>query len=196
MDSVEKKKAPQRRFKFSRKPEPKKSQIISPIQFKDDDEIKPTIERISNTTKIVENESKVFGTDIESSVIVFKNLESITLRKITNSIIFIESNGPAFIFEMRNSIVVVKCHQLRIHDSNNSMIFPKINSQNAIIEGCSKLNFKNDLIQVNDFDSPGTSSSNFTKESITDEDQSLLEKLQSNQLQEILNNLQHHISII
>lgn len=194
LDSVEKKATPQRRFKFSKKPQPKNPQVVASIQFEDDAEIEPTLKSVHNTTKIIENESKVFVKDIESSVIVFKNLESITLRKITNSIIFIESNGPAFIFEMKDSIIFVKCHQLRIHDSQNSIIIPMINSNNAIIENCSKLIFKNDFIHVNDFDSPGRPSENFIKSSLTEKDNSLSEFLQMGKLQEILINLQDYIN--
>lgn len=91
---------------------------------------------------------------------------------------------------MQNCKIFVKCHQLRIHDSNNSEIFPTIDSQNAIIEGCSNLIFKNEDIQVNDFDSPGSVSSNYTKSGIEQKDQDLCKQLQSaDKLQDLLANI-------
>lgn len=144
----------------------------------------------------ITKETKAFCKDVESSVLVFQNLESITLKNLKNSIIFIESKGPCFIFAMENSKIFVKCHQLRIHHSFDSEIFPFIDSQNAIIEGCSRLAFKNSDIHINDFDSPGSTSKNYTKPSPSEQDQQLLQKLKHHELQEILDELNKNLTCI
>lgn len=150
----------------------------------------PNVEGVNRSSRKIADETKIFCKDVESSILIFKNLESITLKKISNSIILIESKGPCFIFGMQNCKIFVKCHQLRIHDSTNVEIFPTIDSQNAIIEGCSNLIFKNEDIQVNDFDSPGSVSSNYTKSGIEQKDQDLYTRLQSaDKLQDLLANI-------
>ncbi|RLV91174.1 hypothetical protein JA1_004080 [Spathaspora sp. JA1] len=84
---------------------------------------------------------------------------SIHMRNTTDSICTLTSKGAIFIHNVRNSILVLSCHQARLHNIHNSIIIvDKVKNNRIIIEDCSGLVI-NQQIEVDDFNHP-------TKESI------------------------------
>jgi uncharacterized protein YejL (UPF0352 family) len=87
---------------------------------------------------------------------IFQVSEQILIENVTNSIIDVASNsinfnhgnknlvkftslGSVFIHNLSNSILIVKCHQLRLHNVTNCGIFHQVNSKSIIIENCHTL---------------------------------------------------------
>ncbi|EZF97559.1 hypothetical protein H113_02442 [Trichophyton rubrum MR1459] len=54
--------------------------------------------------------------------------------------IFGKVDGPAFISDVIDSVVVVKCHQFRMHECNNVVVYLSC-ATNPIIEGCVDIKF-------------------------------------------------------
>ncbi|CCH42891.1 Tubulin-specific chaperone C [Wickerhamomyces ciferrii] len=103
------------------------------------------------------------------------------MKNIKNSIIYINSSGPAFLQDIENSIIFVTSHQLRIHNTTDSIILT-MELLNGIIENSSGLIFKplEGDIEINDFDHPGLGdkSPSFKKLSFTEDDLELKKGLE------------------
>lgn len=90
---------------------------------------------------------------------------SVHLQNVTNSIAVINCNGPVFIHGATDSVLIMKCHQLRIHDVRRCSIYVATETNRVIIEKCRDLVFGSyngstlgpAECLVDDFDWPTTS---------------------------------------
>ena len=80
--------------------------------------------------------------DIMDSIVVQKtSTTSVHLTGVTGSKIYLFCDGPILVTNVRDSILVLACHQLRLHDVSKCRIFPRVVSALATLEDCSALSF-------------------------------------------------------
>lgn len=80
--------------------------------------------------------------DVADSIVVQNSsTTSVHLTGVTSSKIYLYCDGPILVTNVRDSILVLACHQLRLHGVSESRIFPHVASGQATLEGCSALYF-------------------------------------------------------
>lgn len=90
---------------------------------------------------------------------------SMHLEGLRNSVFVIHCTGPVFIHDVENCVLVLKCHQLRLHNATGSAVFVEVSNDRVIIEKCRGLtlgaySYDNKTLgpslslQVDDFDWP------------------------------------------
>ena len=71
----------------------------------------------------------------------FTPFASLTINHVTSSLLNCGSvNGPAHITNVQDSVLVITCRQLRMHDCHNIVVYCHVTSR-PIIEDCSGVNF-------------------------------------------------------
>lgn len=108
--------------------------------------------------------SHVLITDISQSIVITgSTASSINIHNGCHSILQLNCNGPIFLHDLQDTILVLQCHQLRLHNIVNSTILVDVANDKIIIENCSNLSIGNHPhleptmcrpIQVDDFDQP------------------------------------------
>ncbi|CUM47149.1 uncharacterized protein AC631_02622 [Debaryomyces fabryi] len=102
--------------------------------------------------------------DISKSIVITGSTpSSINIHNGSHSILQLNCNGPIFLHDLQHTIIILQCHQLRLHNIVNSTILVDVSNDKIIIENCSNLSVGNhpslDLtmcrpIQVDDFNQP------------------------------------------
>lgn len=103
----------------------------------------------SHTIRYRELEREILSLKLNGEPIVLQQLtgtqveviqaSSVHLEKVVACVVFIVCDGPVFVHEMKNCILVAQCHQLRVHDLENCSIFALVHSGRVIIEQCNNL---------------------------------------------------------
>jgi hypothetical protein len=106
-----------------------------------------TIKNLSDEKFYVKKEAEINGNDvalinIKNSVIQLQGNPSVVhVSNIESSTILIGPiTGPAFLNNIKNSKIIVACHQLRIHETHNTEFYINVVSR-AIIENCNQVYF-------------------------------------------------------
>lgn len=89
---------------------------------------------------------------------------SIDIQHVENSVLLLRCNGPVIVHSARDSLLIVLCHQLRLHNALNCVVFAAPENGRVIMEKSKQLRFgalRNDLLggadfAVDDFDWPTT----------------------------------------
>ena len=104
------------------------------------------IKDVDNSTVIKFGE-EINGKDIgilnikDSTIEILGNPSVIHATNIENSTILVGPiSGSAFLNNLKNSKVVISCHQLRIHESTKTQFYTHLGSR-AIIENCNNIKF-------------------------------------------------------
>lgn len=114
--------------------------------------------------------SHVLITDISQSIVITGSTpSSINIHNGSHSILQLNCTGPIFLHDLENTVLILQCHQLRLHNIVNSTILVDVANDTIIIENCSNLSIGNhphlDVatcrpIQVDDFNHPTASTQN------------------------------------
>ncbi|KAK6201227.1 uncharacterized protein RJT21DRAFT_120277 [Scheffersomyces amazonensis] len=102
---------------------------------------------------------------VNSSVCTIKNQNnipsSVHIKDATDMFISLKVDGPIMIHNLKNSILILECKQLRLHDLDNCIIIIEhVTNDQIVIENCHKIFVtenkvsKIDTIKVNDFSWP------------------------------------------
>lgn len=75
---------------------------------------------------------------------------SASIDKGNGSIVKITIPGTVYAMNLRNCIVLSDCHQLRVHNCQNTLFVSNVKT-NVIIENCKELKFSGNLT-IDDFD--------------------------------------------
>ncbi|KAH3666635.1 hypothetical protein WICMUC_005562 [Wickerhamomyces mucosus] len=198
----------QSKFKFkslkSGKQFPKK--IDNDIDLKQQDNnniiINPTISNKFN--EFIQNEQFDLNPilqNINQSIIIINNVNSLQIFDIKDSIIIINENKSSnFIKNVKNSIIFINnqlnSNQTRIHNCLNLKI-KSLNSNlqnNIIIENCKNLIISSNILKIDDFNSPLGKSENFKNLKFSTKFDEIYKICNSNPTI-ILNNLKDYIDI-
>ncbi|ODV69458.1 hypothetical protein HYPBUDRAFT_84816, partial [Hyphopichia burtonii NRRL Y-1933] len=84
-----------------------------------------------------------------------------------DSVIAINSEGPIFIHDLNHCVLLLKCHQLRLHNIHNCLILVEVGNDRVVIENSNGLRIGSyptskkkgfqlarDKIEVDDFNWP------------------------------------------
>lgn len=93
---------------------------------------------------------QILISNISSSVLNITS-KSINFKGGDNNLIVFRSTGSIFIHDLVNSVLVVECHQLRLHNVTDSVVINRAKS--VVIENCHGLQF-NGSNNINDFNYP------------------------------------------
>ncbi|KAM9898584.1 hypothetical protein OXX79_006226 [Metschnikowia pulcherrima] len=93
---------------------------------------------------------------------------SVHAQDLSTCKVAIRCDGPIILHNVSDSILILECHQLRIHSMQNCQIFAKVSNDRVIIEGSNNLSFSGfsgtDLTSasfaVDDFDWPTSETEN------------------------------------
>lgn len=87
---------------------------------------------------------------------------SVHLKGVESSILRINSSGPVFIHDVSHTVLVLSCHQLRLHNIvDSTIIVESVGNNRIIIENCNGLKLQStDEIAVDDFNWPTTLTTN------------------------------------
>lgn len=146
---------PKRKFKFSSKQQKNEEKEEKLEKEKEKKEINLFsnedyyISNIENQTivlseDILKNKKNLIIEKIFSSILIFQSgFKSVFVKNINNSTIFIPGiSGGSHFTSIINSKIYLSTHQLRIHQSENT-IFSVIVNSNPIIEHCHQVSFSN-----------------------------------------------------
>jgi hypothetical protein len=172
LDKVDARSKPQRRFKLNRdrtKSTPAANTVLKKVAVEPHKQEDSALIAQSNNEIIrISEKSKTLNNVTHSIIITVNEVESITMKDISNSVIVINSKGPAFLFSLKNCLVFVHCHQLRIHDTVDSKFVTDIPNKVGVIENSKSLKFNTD-VDIKDFNHPFGVSPNYTYYEITQE---------------------------
>lgn len=114
--------------------------------------------------------SHVLMTDISRSIVITGSTpSSINIHNGSHSIMHLNCLGPIFLHDLQNTLLILQCHQLRLHNIVNSTILVDVANDKIIIENCYNLSIGNHPhlnlttcrpIQVDDFNCPTASQQN------------------------------------
>lgn len=142
------------RFEFHGEPIPnQKLKLQASTNTSDDLAImKPYISDINYSKKVIDSsESHALVTRFLNCVILTKeSISSINIRKGSDSVIYLNCDGPIFAHDLENCVLILDCHQLRLHNTQNCTILPIVSNNRVVIEKCHSLKFVN----LNDGTSP------------------------------------------
>ncbi|PRT53287.1 Tubulin-specific chaperone C [Wickerhamiella sorbophila] len=65
--------------------------------------------------------------------------KTLHLSKISNSVIFLQVDGPLYLTNIENTTIVAQCHQFRMHKSTECDVF--LGTKRPIIEDCRAIRF-------------------------------------------------------
>ncbi|ODQ79451.1 hypothetical protein BABINDRAFT_26651, partial [Babjeviella inositovora NRRL Y-12698] len=114
------------------------------------------------TTKL----QHMYVTDLSQCIISAPGpVGSIHVKNVTQAIVSLVSDGPVFIHDFTDAILIVKCHQLRVHNTKNVKLFMDVGSKRAIIEQCSALTVglypgSQNMVEIDDFSWPTKNQAN------------------------------------
>lgn len=103
-------------------------------------------------------------TNISRSILISRSIpSSVNIQNASNTIVHIHSTGPIFLHDLQNVVLILRCHQLRMHNVANSTILVDVANDKLIIENCHGLKIGHypgldsescRRIQVDDFNKP------------------------------------------
>ncbi|KAK6454279.1 uncharacterized protein RJT20DRAFT_57588 [Scheffersomyces xylosifermentans] len=116
---------------------------------------------LKNVKISLDNESTghVLLTNVKSSAVICGQASSIHIKSGSTSVLDLVVNGPVFIHDLDRVILNVRCHQLRLHNVQNSVIqVAGLANNRVIIEDCNDLRIgaleNHTEIEVDDFNWP------------------------------------------
>lgn len=115
---------------------------IDTPRYADHDAITNTDHEMLSSPQVSHQSSTKIKLDgIRSSVInLTKPYSTAEIDNVHNSLILLyRINGPIYINNVTNSVLVVACHQFRMHKSSNVQVF--VSSKRPIVEDCSHVTF-------------------------------------------------------
>ena len=143
-----------RRFEFKGEPvAPVLKSLVANDQNVDD--TSKSIQKINKQIlEISLNKHIVVDCFSNSYVQTTNEIPSIHLKGGDRSICKLTVQGPVFIHDVRNSILVLSCHQARLHNIHNSLvIIQSVQNNRIIIENCNQIKVSSG-IEVDDFNFP------------------------------------------
>lgn len=106
------------------------------------------------------NHQHVLIADIEDSVIYTQPdvvTASVHIRGGTRLIVSMTSEGPIFIHDLHDVVLLLRCHQLRLHNVRNSVVMVEVSNSRIVIENSSELvvgSYRDEEVNVDDFNWP------------------------------------------
>lgn len=105
--------------------------------------------------------SHLLMTNISQSIVVTGSTPaSINIQNGAHSIVQLNCTGPIFLHDLHDMVLILRCHQLRLHNVVNSTILVDVANDKLIIENCQHLKIGRHplaidrTIQVDDFNHP------------------------------------------
>lgn len=107
----------------------------------------------------------VLISDISNTIVTTNQTSiptSVHLKGVESSILRINSSGPVFIHDVSHTVLVLSCHQLRLHNIvDSTIIVESVGNNRIIIENCNGLKLQStNEIAVDDFNWPTTLTTN------------------------------------
>lgn len=106
------------------------------------------------------NHQHVLIADIEDSVIYTQPdlvTASVHIRGGTRLVVSIVSEGPIFIHDVHDVVLLLRCHQLRLHNVRNSVVMVEVSNNRIVIENSDGLlvgGYQDEEVNVDDFNWP------------------------------------------
>lgn len=128
-------------------------------------------------TSLTKSKRTIDSTNLTHEHILFSNLESsivvsdqkvepysVHIKQGLDSVIALKSKGPIFIHDLKHCVLILKCHQLRLHNIHDSLILVEVGNDRIVIEDCDNLKIGNyptksfesgiGKLEVDDFNCP------------------------------------------
>lgn len=148
-------------FQFIGDPIPPSSIETTSLKLRHEIEVKPQLHGLRLRKHIIStNLPHMLISDIQESILSnWKQdpIRSIHLQDIDSSILHLVSNGPVIVERARNSVLIIDCHQLRLHEVVNCTIVVNVSNDRIVIETCNNLKIvpqKEKLLTIDDFSWP------------------------------------------
>ncbi|KAI5956688.1 hypothetical protein KGF57_003408 [Candida theae] len=114
-----------------------------------------------NSTSVLDTDYKceadhIYISKFSNSVVSLES-KSISLQSGQNSVCYLHSSGPVFVHDAVNCILIISCHQARLHKLRNSLVIVQNREKRKpiIIENCSNLMIND--VDIDDFNHPSKS---------------------------------------
>lgn len=148
-------------FEFFGDPIPPPSTISIPAAEHKHQEVKPLLEQLRLQKSLIDHKvPHMLVSDINQCILTnwdTSPVYSAHLKYIENSVIKIRSNGPVIAENVHNSLLVVDCHQFRLHNATNCTVVPRTGGGRMVIECCKELRIAptdSTYVSVDDFSWP------------------------------------------
>ncbi|CAH2354018.1 hypothetical protein CLIB1423_14S00188 [[Candida] railenensis] len=133
-------------------------QELQPIDFSSNN-TKPELGDLNGVKYTIRQESSFISNVANCIVTSSKGLSQIHFKFGHSNVLWLVANGPVFIEELKNSIIIVDCHQLRMRKVENCQIHGTVANNRFVIEECRELvvvtgEEDSGLFSVDDFSDP------------------------------------------
>lgn len=132
-----------KRLQFHGKPVPSTSIAIE--QSGDSVPTGPTANEMcgyENTSLLLTSPSHIVLRDISHCEVASAlSLSSVHVDGALDSVLMLHSDGAVSIRNAKNSSLVIKCHQIRLHDLDNCTVWAQVANNRIIIENCRNITF-------------------------------------------------------
>lgn len=143
-----------KRFEFKGEPVPPISNSLV-VNDQTVPDTSKSIQKVDNQIfEISLNEHMVVDCFSNSYLQTTNEIPSIHLKSGNRSICKLTVQGPVFIHDVENSILILSCHQARLHNIHNSLVvMESVQNNRIIIENCNQIKV-NSGFEIDDFNFP------------------------------------------
>lgn len=148
-------------FEFIGVPIPPSSTEKTSLISRQKIEVKPQLHGLRRQKHIISTElPHMLISDVQECILTNPKqdaIRSIHLQDIDTTILQLVSSGPVIVKNAHNSVLIIECHQLRLHDVVNCTIVVNVSNDRIVIERCNDLKIipqKVNNLTIDDFSWP------------------------------------------